>query len=118
MPRSIHPNPGMPLGINVTCPTPDVLAYRLWTQQPGQPWVILGTGSTSDNISDFYASGPHPLGTKIVYLFRFGGNPNTFYRGILNIAQDGHILPDGVIIEEGFTDEDGLAAHQDEIVIT
>ncbi len=110
--QEIRTDPSIPIDLNVTCTTPHVLVYKLWYRQPGGQWVTIGQGSTTDNRPDHYQTGPHPVGTEVVYLFRIGGNAKTYYRAHLTIGQQGHLLADGLIVEEGWTDEDGLAGVQ------
>jgi len=115
--RRINADPNLPIELNVTCTTPHVLAYKLWYRHPGAGWVTIGQGATSDEKPDHYVTGPHPRGTEIVYIFRIGGNPRTYYRGHLAISQQSRVLQGGLILEEGWTDNDGLAGVQNGVLL-
>lgn len=100
-------DPAKPFQTSVAAESPHVVSYRLWYQIPGRPWQLLGDGGTDDNAPDVFTAGPVPKGTLVAYWLGIGGSPNTPYRAVVQVAQDGKPLPGGKCVEEGITDADG-----------
>jgi len=115
MPHIADIDSGLPVDINVLGQSPHAVVYRLWVQVPGGKWVVLGTGTTTDNIADHYRTGPHPEGTKLAYWLGVAGNPSTEYKALVAVAQNGRIVPGGACIEQAKTNSKGAAVREDTV---
>lgn len=105
------------LEINVVSRSPHVVGYRIWTRAPNAvAWSQVADGDTADNIPDSTKLQPVASGVSLTYWFGIGGNPNTHYRALLILSQDGAVLNDGTLIEEGATDANGFAVVEKELV--
>lgn len=107
--RTLAIDHGEPLDVNIVSKSPHVVAYRLWRQLPGGPWVVCADGDTADDISDHTTVDKLPPGGKLSYWLGIGGNPNTQYRTLVTIAQKGRIVDGGSFIEPGTTNAQGVA---------
>jgi hypothetical protein len=76
---------------------------------------VVADGDTADNVPDSQKLGPLGAGTSLAYWFGIGGNPNSQYRAVLMLSQDGQALQDGTLIEEGATDASGFAVVEREL---
>lgn len=108
--RQIRIDPATQLEINVVSRSPHVLGYRVWSRPTNASgaWNQVADGDTSDNIPD-NTKIRVAANTSLTYWFGIGGNPNTHYRALLILSQDGQILNDGTLIEEGTSDGNGFA---------
>jgi len=115
--REIKMDPGKPLEVNVVSRSPHVLGYRVWTHTPQStgPWQQVADGRTDDNVPDNALVPPLATGSSLAYWFGLGGNPGTQYRALLLLSQDGQMLNDGTIIEEGVTDANGFAVVERQV---
>jgi hypothetical protein len=89
-----------------------VAAYRLWRRAPGGDWVRVGDGQTADDEPDFHRVGRLASGAEIAWWIGIGGNPATHFRIVLTFGQGGRLLEGGTCLEEGRTDEAGLAQRE------
>lgn len=110
--KSARFDPQKSLEINVTSRSPHVAAYRLWTREPQGDWQRIGEGHTEDDQPDFYRVPPLPDGSEIAYWLGIGGNPSTSFRVLVALGQGGRLLEGGTRLEEGRTDEDGIAQRE------
>ncbi len=103
-------DPSAPIQINIVSRSPHVVAFRVWTQAPGQAdWATVFTGKTDDNVPDHIEIAALPDNALIAWWLGVGGNAKTPFRTVITLAQDGRILDGGTRLEEGKVDDDGLA---------
>lgn len=97
---------------NVVLSSPNAVAYRFWSRQPGQDWEILVDGKLSDEIVD-EGSFEAVKGTEFAYWFGIGSDkPIGPYSLATVLTQGGKVLVNGVLPEIGNVDETGLAMKQ------
>jgi hypothetical protein len=102
-------DPAKPFQASVVSESPHVVSYRLWYEIPGGTWQVFGDGGTDDNAPDVFVAGPVPKGSQVAYWLGIGGNPNTAYRAVVQIAQDSGPVSGGKCVEEGNADAVGTA---------
>ena len=100
------------LDVNVLSKSPHVVAYRLWRQEPGTNWDMFAEGDSAAEVSDHHELSGLPGASRLAYWLGIGGNPNTQYRALVTITQAGRIVDGGSFIEEGGTNELGVAEAQ------
>lgn len=115
MPRNATIDPARPVGINVACESPHVIAYRFWMMLPGGKWQVVGEGQTGDDLAAFFPVGPAPKGARLAYWLGIGGNANSAFRAVVTLSQDGQMVQGGLCIEPGVTNDDHVAEVQSEV---
>jgi len=117
--RTADIDDGVDLDVNITSGSPHVIAYILWTRRPGDAdWTEVARGNTSDNVSDHHIiKAPLPKGSRLTYWLGMGDGPGTKCRGIVTLAQNGKVVPDGLCIEDGKTDSNGVYVVETEVTL-
>jgi len=118
MPRTAVIDPARSVGVNVACESPHVIAYKFWLMLPGGSWQVVAKGQTGDNVADFFNVDPSPRGTRLAYWLGIGGNANTAFRAVVTLSQDGQMVPGGLCLESGSTNDDNVAQLQNEVDFT
>jgi hypothetical protein len=113
-------DPTVPLQVTVRIDSPQVMVYRLWYQQPGEPgWTLFANGTDEDSSGSsghVFTIGPLAVGSNLGYQFILSGNPVTTFRVKLGVAQ-GAALPSASLVLEGTTDDTGVAVRQGQVAL-
>src|SRR5262249_55487255 len=99
---------------------PVSVGYKLFIQRPGESWIKFAEGTDEETVQlsgHMHEVGPLPDGSKIMYIILFGGNPNTAFASQIQLFQDRRPLLDGLFIERGVTDQNGIALRRKEITL-
>lgn len=107
-----------PLHISVAGASPHTFAYRFWQQEPGETgWTKITEGHTADATPDECTTGPLAAGTAISYWIAVSGHPNSAYRVIITLSQNGAAVAGGIITHEGTTSASGGAVVQHQVAL-
>ncbi|WP_108805094.1 hypothetical protein [Aquimarina sp. Aq107] len=100
---------------NIVLKTPHAVAYRLWTKQSGEDWQIVAEGGLSDDIVDageFEAK----KGAEFAYWLGIGSDkPQSRFDVSIILSQNNITLIDGIMIEKGRVDDDGIAQRLESV---
>lgn len=111
-------DPALKIQINVVSRSPHVVAFKVWTQKPGQAdWTTVFEGRTDDNIPDHVEIDPLPDNAQVAWWLGVGGNAKTPYRTVITFAQEGRLLDGGTRLEEGKVDDAGVAFVEGKVTL-
>jgi hypothetical protein len=108
--KIVKASPGVPITVTVVSQSPHVVAYRFWSRQPGQDWVLVREGDTRDDVPDSFNTEALPKDSELLYWLGIGGNPNTPYRALVTLDQNAKRLEGGTCSEDGNTDGNGYGS--------
>lgn len=95
--------------------TPHVIAYRLWTQVPGEDWVKIAEGTSEDGSVD---SGEFDAKKDYQFAYSLGigsTQAGSAYDVSIVLSQAGSVLQNGLLEEEGKVDDNGVGAAHDTV---
>lgn len=106
------------LTIDVVGQSPHAFGYKVWKKEPTDAdWQDVTEGQTADDIPDAIDLGPFPTATRLAYWIGVGGHAISYYRVVVSLSQDGHVLRGGMHVVEGRTSTSGAAAQEAEAVL-
>ncbi len=89
--------------------SPHAVAYRLWTKQLDEDWVVIAEGRMADDKVD---AGEFEAvrGTEFGYWLGIGSDkPQSQYNISIILSQESRVLEDGVMEEKDRVDDSGIA---------
>lgn len=87
---AIEIDPQKPLVVFLDFESPHAVVYRLLFKTPDGEWTPFATGSHEATLSmQGHTLDPLPKGSQLFYVFIFSGNPQTTFRTVVRLQQDG-----------------------------
>ena len=115
--KEAHFDPEKSVEIKVTSRSPHVVAYRLWSREPDGAWRRIGEGHTEDDQPGSHRIDPMPKNSEVAWWLGIGGNPGTSFRALVTLGQDGVLLDGGTCLEEGRTNDEGVAQREGSVIL-